>query len=79
MVTGQADLDAHPDEECALPAAAPGPADAAVPGDAEGVSDDEIEAILRASQAVEAPPVVDAGAPADARPAAGDRGIARPR
>ncbi len=79
MVTGQADLDAHPDEECALPAAAPGPADAAVPGDAEGVSDDDIEAILRASEAVEAPPVVDAGAPADARPAPGDRGIARPR
>jgi hypothetical protein len=66
--------------DCAAPTAAPDAPDAAaVGGDDGGVSEDEIEAILRASQAVETPAAADAGVARDAARPTGDRGIARPR
>ena len=75
MVTGQSDMDGAPSEECRA-AATTTPSPGAPAGGADGgVSEDDIEAILRASQAVEPPAAVDAGV---RRPVA-DGGIARPR
>jgi len=72
MVTGQADMEGAPSVDCRVPAG-----QAQAPADADGgVSEDEIEAILRASQAAESPP---AAADAGVRPPGADGGIARPR
>jgi outer membrane protein TolC len=84
MVTGQAELDGAPGDDCRAPAVEPATPDAAV-DDAStgGAAEDDIEAILRATGGAETPAPVDAGvvrdAPAGARPAARDGGIARPR
>lgn len=76
MVTGQAEVEGAPDADCN---ATTPPASAPVEEDA-GVSDDEVEALLRGAQTPEAP-VADAGVRGDAgvRAPSRDGGIARPR
>lgn len=74
MVTGQADIEGAPTDDCRPPTVAPQTSDAAVGGADGGDPESDIDAILRASQAVEPPIAADAGvgrdaaAPADARP-----------
>lgn len=73
MVTGQADIEGAPDADCRAPAAAPPGADAATGEGGGGASDEDIEAILRATEGSDGPAAVDAGA------GRRDGGIARPR
>ena len=85
MVTGEADLSGAPADDCRAPIAAPPSTDAGSGVGDGGTEEDDIEAILRASQVVESPPVLDAGVPhdvgvaRDARAPGRDGGIARPR
>jgi hypothetical protein len=85
MVTGEADLSGAPADDCRAPIAAPPSTDAGAGVAEGGTEEDDIEAILRASQVVESPPVLDAGVPhdvgvaRDARAPGRDGGIARPR
>ncbi|MDB4928311.1 MAG: outer membrane protein, partial [Myxococcaceae bacterium] len=74
--TGQAELDGAPGDDCRAPAVEPATPGATEDAGTGGASEEDIEAILRASQPAPSTPAVDAGV---ARPAARDGGIARPR